>query len=92
LIWYHNGLYRGAAPDAEKAGLAQLDRCVDRPVAFAVRANVTYNNDNDDDSPVHGRAVAFTPGDFLHIIEVWLSVCNGCVSFVCAYVGSEIQQ
>ena len=59
-----------SAPDAEKAGLAQLDRCARKPVAFAVRTNVVYANAADDDSPVHGRAVTFVPGDFLHIYEV----------------------
>ena len=38
-------------------------------MAFAVRTNVMYDGSQDDDSPVHGCAVSFNIGDFLHIYE-----------------------
>ena len=53
----------------EDTALVCLNRARSKPVAFAVRTNVMYDGSHDDDSPVHGCAVSFNIGDFLHIYE-----------------------
>lgn len=55
--------------DSEQTALLYLGRARTKPVAFAVRTNVMYDGSQDDDSPVHGTAVSFNIGDFLHIFE-----------------------
>jgi len=52
-----------------KDALEALTRAHSRQVAFAVRTNVMYDGTLDDESPVHGSAVSFKIGDFLHIFE-----------------------
>ena len=36
---------------------------------FAVKTNVAFDGSLDDDSPVHGSAVSFGIGDYLHVME-----------------------
>jgi voltage-dependent calcium channel beta-2 len=55
--------------DTERQALLQLDKGRSKPVAFAVKTNVAFDGSLDDDSPVHGFAISFAIGDYLHIME-----------------------
>ncbi|XP_040565417.1 voltage-dependent L-type calcium channel subunit beta-2 [Lepeophtheirus salmonis] len=55
--------------DTERQALLQLEKSRSKPVAFAVKTNVAFDGTLDDDSPVHGYAVSFGIGDYLHIME-----------------------
>jgi len=55
--------------DTERQALVQLEKGRSKPVAFAVKTNVAFEGSLDDDSPVHGSAVSFAMGDYLHVME-----------------------
>ena len=55
--------------DTERQALMQLEKGRAKPVAFSVKTNVAFDGTLDDDSPVHGYAVSFGIGDYLHVME-----------------------
>ena len=66
----HWRLCQGLIPGGKKTRITStkyLTYC--RQVAFAVRTNVMYDGTLDDECPVHGSAVSFKIGDYLHIFE-----------------------